>query len=94
MSLVKGTKQAGITFGAVLTFTGMLGISSVFVMGTPIEEAFNYLPLLVPQGWAMNAFRASWQGNLGQTLINTGGMLVLAVAFFLIGNTRFKKRFG
>ena len=94
MSLVKGTKQAGIIYGAVLTFTGMLGISSVFVIGTPIEEAFNYLPLIVPQGWAMNAFRASWQGNWVQTLINTGGMLVLAVAFFLIGNTRFKKRFS
>jgi len=94
MSLVKGTKQAGIIYGAVLTFTGMLGISSVFVIGTPIEEAFNYLPLFVPQGWAMNAFRATWQGNFGQTLINTGGMIILAVAFFLIGNTRFKKRFG
>jgi len=94
MSLVKGTKQAGIIYGAVLTFTGMLGISSVFVMGTPIEKAFNYLPLLVPQGWAMNAFRTSWQGNWAQTLINTGGMLVLAAVFFLIGNTRFKKRFS
>jgi ABC-2 type transport system permease protein len=94
MSLVKGTKQAGIIFGAVLTFTGMLGISSVFVVGTPIQEAFNYLPLIVPQGWAMNAFRASWQGNWVQTLSNTGGMLILAVAFFMIGNTRFKKRFN
>jgi ABC-2 type transport system permease protein len=94
MSLVKGTKQAGIIYGAVLTFTGMLGISSVFVIGTPIEEAFNYLPLIVPQGWAMNAFRSSWQGNWGQTLINTAGMLTLAVAFFLIGNARFKKRFS
>ena len=94
MSLVKGTKQAGIIYGTVLTFTGMLGISSVFVIGTPIEEAFNYLPLIVPQGWAMNAFRASWQGNWVQTLINTAGMLALAVAFFLIGNARFKKRFS
>ena len=94
MSLVKGTKQAGIVYGAVLTFTGMLGISSVFVMGTPIEKAFDYLPLLVPQGWAMNAFEASWQGNWQQALIHAGGMIVLAIIFFLIGNTRFKKRFS
>ena len=92
MSLVNSTKQAGIIFGAVLTFTGMLGISSLFVMGTPIEETFNYLPLLVPQGWAMNAFEASWKGNSVQTLLYTGGMLVLAVLFFAIGNARFKKR--
>ena len=94
MSLVKGTKQAGIIYGAVLTFTGMLGISSVFVMGTPIEKAFNYLPLLVPQGWAMNAFEASWQGNWQQALIHASGMIILAVIFFSMGNTRFKKRFS
>jgi ABC-2 type transport system permease protein len=94
MSLVKGTKQAGIIYGAVLTFTGMLGISSVFVMGSPIEKAFNFLPLLVPQGWSMNAFKASWNGDLTQALLHTGGMLLLAVAFFMIGNTRFKKRFS
>jgi len=94
MSLVKGTKQAGIIYGGVLTFTGMLGISSVFVMGTPIEEAFNYLPLFVPQGWAMNAFKASWQGNWQRVLIHASGMILLAVIFFAIGNARFKKRFS
>jgi ABC-type transport system involved in multi-copper enzyme maturation permease subunit len=94
MSLVKSTKQAGIIYGAVLTFTGMLGISSVFVTGTPIEEAFNYIPLLVPQGWALNAFKGSWTNNAAQTLLHTGGMLILAVLFFFIGNARFKKRFN
>jgi ABC-2 type transport system permease protein len=94
MSLVKGTKQAGIIYGGVLTFTGMLGISSVFVMGTPIEKAFNYLPLLVPQGWAMNAFKASWNGDGQQVLIHSFGMIILAVIFFSIGNARFKKRFS
>ncbi len=94
MSLVKGTKQAGIIYGAVLTFTGMLGISSVFVMGTPIEKAFNYLPLLVPQGWAMNAFTATWKGDWLQILIHTAGMILLAILFFILGNIRFKKRFN
>jgi len=94
MSLVKGTKQAGIIYGGVLTFTGMLGISSVFVIGTPIEKAFNYLPLFVPQGWAMNAFKASWQGNWQQVVIHSIGMIILAVIFFSIGNARFNKRFS
>ena len=94
MSLVKGTKQAGIIYGGVLTFTGMLGISSVFVMGTPIEKAFNYLPLLVPQGWAMNAFKASWNGDGQQVLIHASGMILLAILFFMVGSARFNKRFG
>lgn len=94
MSLVKSTKQAGIIYGAVLTFTGMLGISSVFVTGTSIEEAFKYIPLLVPQGWALNAFKGSWTNNAAQTLLHTGGMLILAVLFFTIGNARFRKRFN
>lgn len=94
MSLVKGTKQAGVIYGGVLTFTGMLGISSVFVIGTPIEKAFDYLPLLVPQGWAMNAFEASWQGDWQQVLIHASGMILLAIIFFFVGNARFKKRFS
>jgi ABC-type Na+ efflux pump permease subunit len=94
MSLVKDTKQAGIIYGAVLTLTGMLGISSVFTVGTSAEEAFKFIPLVVPQGWAMQALEAAWGGNLGNTLLLTGGMLVWSLVFFLVGNTRFKKRFA
>ncbi len=92
MSLVKSTKQAGGIFGSVLTLSGMLGISSVFTGGTPIEKAFDFLPLLVPQGWAMRAFEAVWSANLLETLLFTGGMLAWSLVFFIIGNMRFKKR--
>ena len=94
MSLVKDTKQAGIIYGAVLTLTGMLGISSIFTVGTSAEEAFKFIPLIVPQGWAMQALEAAWGGNLGNTLLLTGGMLVWSLVFFLVGNARFKKRFA
>lgn len=94
MSLVKSTKQAGVIYGAVLTFTGMLGISSVFVMGTSLEAAFDYIPLFVPQGWAMKALEASWEANIGSSLLLSAGMLAWAVVFFIIGNLRFKKRFA
>ena len=94
MSLVKGTKQAGVIYGGVLTFTGMLGISSVFTGGTPVESLFEVVPLIVPQGWAMNALKASWSGNLANTLLYTGGMLIWAVFFLAIGTARFKKRFA
>jgi ABC-2 type transport system permease protein len=94
MSLVRDTKQAGIIYGAVLTFTGMLGISSIFTVGTSAEQAFEFIPLVVPQGWAMNALQAAWNGDLTNTLLLTGGMLVWALVFFSVGNTRFKKRFA
>jgi len=94
MSFVKDTKQAGIIYGALLTFTGMLGISSIFTVGTSAERAFEFIPLMVPQGWAMHALQASWEGNLISSLLLTGGMLVWALVFFLIGNARFKKRFA
>lgn len=94
MSLVKSTRQGGVIYGAVLTFTGMLGISSVFTQGTGAEAAFEVIPLLVPQGWAMSAIESVWRGDLVNTLLFTGGMFVLATVFFAIGNTRFKKRFA
>ncbi len=94
MSLVKNTKQAGIIYGGVLTFTGMLGISSVFTVGTPAEAAFKVIPLFVPQGWAMQSIEAAWSGNLQNSLIFAGGMLLWALVFFLIGNARFTRRFA
>lgn len=94
MSLVKNTKQAGIIYGGVLTFTGMLGISSVFTVGTPAEEAFKVIPLFVPQGWAMKSIEAAWSGNFQNTLLFAGGMLVWALVFFFIGNARFNRRFA
>jgi ABC-2 type transport system permease protein len=93
MSLVRGTKQAGIVFGAGLTFFGMLGISGVFTGGTPIESAFKYLPLLAPQGWAMKSLESAFSNNQGQSLLFSGGMILLTAIFLLIGNKRFKKRF-
>jgi ABC-type transport system involved in multi-copper enzyme maturation permease subunit len=94
MSLVKNTKQAGIIYGGVLTFTGMLGISGVFTMGTPAAEAFKIIPLMVPQGWAMKSIEAAWSGNPQNSLLYAGGMFVWAVVFFFIGNARFTRRFA
>lgn len=94
ISLVKSTRQGGLIYGTVLTLTGMIGISSVFTQGTSAEAAFKFIPLIVPQGWAMNALESAWKGNPMNTLLFTGGMLILAVIFFTIGNARFKKRFA
>ncbi|MFW5713161.1 MAG: ABC transporter permease [Brevefilum sp.] len=92
MSLVKNTKQAGTIFGGVLTLTGMLGISSVFTVGTPAESAFKIIPLVVPQGWAMKSIEAAWTGNLMNSLLYAGGMLLWSLILYLIGNARFTRR--
>jgi len=94
MSFVKDTKQAGVIYGALLTFTGMLGISSIFTAGTSAERAFEFIPLVVPQGWAMNALQASWEGNGVSALLFSSGMIIWSLVFFLVGNARFKKRFA
>jgi ABC-2 type transport system permease protein len=94
MSLVKSTRQAGTIYGAVLTFSGLLGISSVFTMGTSAEAAFKVIPLVVPQGWAMRALETAWSGDFLNTLLPSGVMLVWAILFFVIGATRFKRRFA
>jgi ABC-2 type transport system permease protein len=94
MSLVKSTRQAGMIYGAVLTFSGMLGISSIFTMGTSAEAAFKVIPLVVPQGWAMRALETAWSGDFLSTLLPSGVMLVWAILFFVIGTTRFKRRFA
>jgi ABC-2 type transport system permease protein len=94
VSLMKSTRQAGTIYGAVLTLSGMLGISSVFTVGTSAEAAFKVIPLVVPQGWAMRALETAWSGNFLNTLLLTGGLLVWAIVFFIIGITRFKRRFA
>jgi len=52
------------------------------------------LPLFVPQGWAMRAWRLAIEGGTASDVLPPFGvMLVLAAAFFAIGVLRFKKRF-
>jgi hypothetical protein len=53
------------------------------------------LPLFVPQGWAMRAWRLVMDGgNVGDVLPPFAVMIVLTVGFFSIGVLRFRKRFA
>ncbi len=95
MSLIKSSRQAGLVIGGGMTLTGMIGIMSVFTAGTPASGGiFNYLSLVVPQGWSMAALQASWEGEFNRVLLYAGGLVVWAFVLFLIGNARFKKRFA
>jgi ABC-2 type transport system permease protein len=96
MSWLKDTKQAGIVIGGVMTVLGMVGISSVFTANVPRAEGgiTEILPLFVPQGWAMRAWRIVIDGGtVGDVLLPFAVMLALSAIFFTIGVLRFRKRF-
>jgi len=96
MSWLRDSKQAGVVIGGVMTVLGMVGISSVFTANVPGAEGgiTEILPLFVPQGWAMRAWRLVIEGGTaGDVLLPFGVMLVLGAVFFAIGVLKFKKRF-
>lgn len=94
-SLLKNTKQGGVIFGGVLTFTGMIGMIRVFAMNAPGASGLvNTVSLLVPQGWAIRGLLQTMNGVVGtQVLLNTLVMLAWSVAFFVVGVWRFNRRY-
>jgi ABC-2 type transport system permease protein len=93
-SLMKSTKQGGIVFGGVLTFSGMIGLMPVFMVGSP-STTFDTISLIVPQGWAARGLFQSMQGaSSGNLLITLLVMLTWAVVLFGIGAWRFQKRYA
>ncbi len=95
-SFLKNTKQSGVLFGGVLTVTGMLGMISIFAIGSPAaSELGNTVSLLVPQGWAVRGLMQSMNGDpITGLLVNTLILLVWSAAFFVIGVWRFNKRYA
>jgi hypothetical protein len=95
-SFLKNTKQAGVLFGGVLTITGMVGMMSIFAMGSPgAARLGNTASLLVPQGWAIRGLMQSMNGEpVSAVMVTTLIMLVWSVAFFSIGVMRFNKRYA
>jgi ABC-type transport system involved in multi-copper enzyme maturation permease subunit len=94
-SFLKDTKQGGIIFGGVLTFTGMLGMIRVFAINSPTaNELGNSVSLLVPQGWAIRGLIQSMDGEaVTSVLISTCIMLIWSAVFFSVGVWRFNKRY-
>ena len=94
-SFLKNTKQAGVLFGGVLTITGMVGMMSIFAMGSPgAARLGNTASLLVPQGWAIRGLMQSMNGEpVNAVMVTALVMLVWSVAFFSIGVMRFNRRY-
>ena len=93
-SLMKSTKQGGIIFGGVLTFSGMIGMMPIFLFNNP-SAAIGSISLLVPQGWAVRGLFQSMQGAVtGDLFLTLLVMLAWAVVLFGIGVWRFQKRYA
>ena len=95
-SFLKTTKQGGVLFGGVLTVTGMLGMISIFAIGSPTASQMgNTVSLLVPQGWAVRGLMQALSAEpVSSVLVTTLALLVWSVAFFIIGVWRFNKRYA
>ena len=95
-SFLKTTKQGGVLFGGVLTVTGMLGMISIFAMGSPTAaQMSNTVSLLVPQGWAVRGLMQALNAEpVSSVLVTTLALLAWSVAFFIIGVWRFNKRYA
>ena len=92
-SMMKSTKQGGIVFGGVLTFSGMIGMMPIFVFSNP-SATIDTISLFVPQGWAVRSLFQSMQGAVTADLLLTLlVMLAWSIAFFGIGVWRFQKRY-
>ncbi|MCK5314329.1 MAG: ABC transporter permease, partial [Anaerolineales bacterium] len=95
-SMLKSTKQGGIIFGGVLTFTGMVGMISIFAINSPTAARLgNSVSLLVPQGWAVRGLLQAMNAQpVMDVLMTTLVMLTWSVVFFVFGIWRFNKRYS
>lgn len=95
VSFLKNTRQAGVVYGGVLTFSGMIGIVGIFTAGSPTaSKVTDVAALFVPQGWAMRTVELAMGGSpIQDLLIFLGGVLVWCVVFFGVGILRLRRRF-
>jgi ABC-2 type transport system permease protein len=93
MSFIENTRQTGPMMGGVMVLTGMLG--GLFSNGIPnIPKVMGTIALIVPQGWAMQAWKLSLAGDTASAVLLPAMVLTLLGAlFFTIGLVLFRKRF-
>jgi len=94
MSLIRSTRQTGPVLGGVLTVTGMLG--GLFTTGIPdLPEFLDQARLIVPQGWAMQAWEVSLAGaDPAAAAAGFLKMAALGAVMFAAGAVIFNRRFA
>jgi len=95
VSFMKTNRQAGAVMGGGITILGNIGMAKLFTMGIPNPPpAVDVFPLIVPQGWAVQGLETLMDGgSIENILFSVLGLLLWSLVFFLIGNTRFKRRY-
>jgi ABC-2 type transport system permease protein len=93
-SMMKNTKQGGVVFGGVLTFTGMLGMLRIFTFGSP-NSSLEFVSLLAPQGWGVRGLVQAMQGEpVSAAAVTLLVMLGWTIVFLAAGAWRFQKRYA
>ena len=95
-SFLRDTRQGGIIYGGVMTVMGMLGMITVFTGTVPTaSNATNTVSLIVPQGWAVRAWRLLLDGaGFGEVLPTVAVMLAAGIVFFVVGVLKFRNRYA
>lgn len=95
-SFLSNTKQGGLIFGGVLTFTGMLGLIRIFTLDSPVAATWaRTVSLFTPQGWAADGMFNALENAPWSQFLTTGVVLLAwSVAFFTIGVLRFRRRYA
>lgn len=95
-SFLTNTKQGGLIFGGVLTFTGMLGLIRIFTAGSPVAATWSRtVSFFTPQGWAVEGMFHSLDSAPWSQFLTTGLVLLgWSIVFFTIGVLRFRRRYA
>lgn len=93
LSFIKTSRQAGPVIGGVVTFTAMF--SGLITTGLPsVPPVFEMTGLVLPQGWALRAFRLALSGAAPQeVIVPLLVMLAFGIFFFVTGARVFRARF-
>jgi ABC-2 type transport system permease protein len=94
-SLLHSSKQGGVIFGGLLSFTGMLGMIPVFGGNSPTASGLgSTVSLLVPQGWAILCLLQSINAAATlDVLLSALALFAWSAAFFTAGIWRFSRRY-
>ena len=94
MSFVKTSRHVGVILGVGLTLTSMFGgLFTNFIPGSP--AALGIVSLVLPQGWALRAWKLAASGaDVGGVLLPVGVLALMGVGFYCLGVLLHRRRFA
>ncbi len=94
MSFVRTSRHVGVILGVGLTLTSMFGgLFTSFIPGSP--PALEIVSLVLPQGWALRAWKLAASGvDAGGVLLPVGVLALMGVGFYCLGVLLHRRRFA